>query len=56
LLFQIVTAVLLLLLPVQGTSPGRQVDHNIVTSLHDPAVKIRLPNAAVYLGADRWIL
>jgi hypothetical protein len=31
-------------------------EHNIVTSLHDPAVKIRLPNAAVYLGADRWIL
>jgi hypothetical protein len=56
LLSQIVATVLLLSIPLQSSPPERQVDHNAVTSLHDPAVKIRLPNSAVYVGADRWVL
>ena len=56
MLFQIFATALLLFLPSQGASPERQVDHNVITSLHDPAVKIRLPNSAAYVGADRWIL
>jgi hypothetical protein len=56
LLFQVFATALLLFLPSQGASPERQVDHNVITSLHDPAVKIRLPDSVVYVGADRWIL
>jgi hypothetical protein len=55
-LLQICATALLLFLPSQGASPERQVDHNVITSLHDPAVKIGLPNSAIYVGADRWIL
>ena len=43
-------------LATQSPQPERKVDGNVITSDHDPAVRIRLPNSADYTGADRWIL
>ncbi len=40
----------------QSPPPDRKVDGNVLTSEHDPAVRIRLPHSAQYAGADRWIL
>jgi len=40
----------------QSTTPVRSVEHNIITSSHDPAARIRVPGTAHYLGADRWVL
>jgi hypothetical protein len=40
----------------QTSSPERRVEGNTITSTHDPAVRIQLPPAAQYVGADRWIL
>lgn len=40
----------------QVPAPDRTVSGNILTSTHDPAVRIRLPEPALYVGADRWIL
>jgi hypothetical protein len=36
--------------------PLRKVVGNVVTSEHDPTVRIELPEAAQYIGADRWVL
>jgi hypothetical protein len=40
----------------QTASAERKVASNVVTSERDPAVRIELPKAAHYLGADRWVL
>ena len=40
----------------QTAPPERRVSGNVVTSLRDPAVRIELPKAAQYVGADRWVL
>jgi hypothetical protein len=40
----------------QNVAPERRVEGNVVTSERDPAVRIELPKAAHYLGADRWVL
>jgi hypothetical protein len=40
----------------QTASPERKVTGNVVTSEHDPAVRIELPKAVQYVGADRWVL
>jgi len=40
----------------QTALPERRVSGNVVTSLRDPAVRIELPKAAQYVGADRWVL
>jgi hypothetical protein len=39
-----------------AAQPGRVALNNTVISRHDPAVEIRLPNSAVYVGADRFVL
>jgi hypothetical protein len=40
----------------QTLRPERRVAGNVITSERDPAVRIELPTAAHYLGADRWVL
>jgi hypothetical protein len=40
----------------QTALPERKVTGNVVTSEHDPAVRIELPKAVQYVGADRWVL
>ncbi len=40
----------------QTAPPVRKVLDNVVTSERDPAVRIELPKAAQYVGADRWVL
>jgi hypothetical protein len=40
----------------QTAPPERKVVGNVVTSQHDPTVRIELPKAARYVGADRWVL
>jgi hypothetical protein len=32
------------------------VESNLITSEHDPAVRVHLPHSAEYVGADRWVL
>lgn len=36
--------------------PERKAQGNIITSEHDPKVRIRLPKSVQYVGAYRWIL
>lgn len=36
--------------------PRRMVKENVVTSAHDPAVRIELPRPAHYAGVERWDL
>jgi hypothetical protein len=43
-------------LPAQTAGPERKVESNVITSERDPAVRIRVPNSAQYVGADRWVL
>ena len=40
----------------QTQKPERKVEGNILRSAHDPAIRIQLPKAVTYAGADRWIL
>jgi hypothetical protein len=40
----------------QTALPERKVAGNVVTSERDPAVRIELPKAVQYVGADRWVL
>ena len=40
----------------QVAPPERKVSSNVITSERDPAVRIELPKAAQYVGADRWVL
>ena len=37
-------------------APERTIRGHTVVSTHDPAVLIRLPGSATYVGADRWVL
>jgi hypothetical protein len=37
------------------TNYGYPKSASVVTSTHDPQVRIELPSAARYVGADRWI-
>lgn len=43
-------------LAAQSTAPERTVKDNVVTSTRDPKIRIRVPESAKYLGADRWPL
>jgi hypothetical protein len=43
-------------LAAQLPTPERRVEGNMIVSERDPNVRIRLPKAAQYLGADRWPL
>ena len=43
-------------LAAQSSAPERKVDGNVITSVHDPAVRIQLPISVRYIGADRWVL
>jgi hypothetical protein len=43
-------------LPAQTNGPERKVEGNVITSLHDPNVRIELPKSVQYVGADRWVL
>ena len=57
ILKQIVAVLLLCFLAIAQThAPERLVKGNVLTSEHDPKVKIVLPKSAQYAGADRWIL
>jgi hypothetical protein len=40
----------------QTSAPERKVDGNVITSAHDPQVRITLPKSVKYVGADRWVL
>jgi len=40
----------------QTDRPERKVEGNVITSQHDPKVRIELPKNVQYAGADRWIL
>jgi len=40
----------------QDASPERKVEGNVIISEREPAVRIELPKAAQYVGADRWVL
>jgi hypothetical protein len=40
----------------QTAAPERKVVGTVITSERDPAVRIELPRAARYVGADRWVL
>ena len=40
----------------QTSAPERKVEGNVITSAHDPQVRIELPESVQYVGADRWIL
>jgi hypothetical protein len=44
------------LLNAQAAHPERTVVGNVITSQRDPAVRIALPQAVQYVGADRWVL
>ncbi len=37
-------------------APEREVKNNVLTSEHDPNVRIELPASVQYVGADRWVL
>jgi hypothetical protein len=40
----------------QNEAPERRVQGNLIISMHDPEVLIRLPESVRYVGADRWVL
>jgi hypothetical protein len=44
------------LLSANPLSPERKIESNRVVSERDPKIKIEVPNAARYIGADRWNL
>jgi hypothetical protein len=43
-------------LALAAAGPERKVEGNVITSAHDPAVRIELPRSVQYLGADRFVL
>ena len=54
---QLLLATLLLPLPLAAqTASDRQVSGTAISSAHDPHVQIHLPEAAKYVGADRFVL
>ena len=50
------SSILLAGLAGQSSKPERKADGNILSSAHDPAIRIQLPKTVIYAGADRWIL
>jgi hypothetical protein len=42
--------------PARCEQPERTVENNILTSLRDPKVQVRVPGSAKYCGTDRWTL
>jgi hypothetical protein len=55
--FRFVAAALLLnASSVQTTAPERRVEGHAIISERDPRLRIELPPAAQYVGADRWVL
>src|SRR5258707_889875 len=44
------------LVAAQAQGPERRVQANVITSERDPKVRLRLPKAVQYVGADRWVL
>src|SRR3984893_8188849 len=40
----------------QNQAPERRVEGNTITSARDPRLRIRLPESAYDVGADRWVL
>ena len=42
--------------PCHTAQPDRSVSDNTVVSRRDPAVQIKLPSSACYVGADRFLL
>lgn len=51
-----VAILLAIAISAQAEKPERKVDHNVITSKSDPAVRIELPQPVRYVGADRWVL
>lgn len=51
-----ITVLLCSFVAAQSSAPERKVDSNVITSAHDPQVRIELPKSVKYVGADRWIL
>ena len=43
-------------LAAQNRGPEREVAGNVISSEHDPSVRIELPRSVQYAGADRWVL
>jgi len=43
-------------LTAQTLGPERHVTGSVITSDHDPRLRIRLPKSVLYVGADRWDL
>jgi hypothetical protein len=43
-------------LATQNEAPERRVQENLIISMHDPKVLIRLPESVHYVGANRWVL
>lgn len=55
------SAIAIILLSICGLTsaigpPERKVEGNVITSEHDPKVRIELPKKVQYVGADRWEL
>jgi len=42
--------------PLETKRPERRVQEDVLTSDHDPRIRVVLPATSHYLGADRWIL
>jgi hypothetical protein len=42
--------------PSQTELPERKVQGDVLSSEHDPQIRITVPSSAHYLGADRWVL
>jgi len=43
-------------LAAQTAPPERKVEGSVLISERDPAVRVQLPQAVQYVGADRWVL
>jgi hypothetical protein len=55
-LILVVVFVVPLVLGESTTKPERPVQDNVITSQRNPKVRVRLPESAKYVGADRWVL
>ena len=53
---QLLALVLVPFLLPQSSAPDRKVSGSSISSTRDPNVEIHLPEAAQYVGADRWTL
>lgn len=55
-LILVVVFVVPLVLGERTAKPERTVHDNVITSERNPKVRVRLPESAKYVGADRWVL